>query len=82
MLNFKWTSTYIESCLDDIGVINRFTVTPLIYRIRDYYESALDDIPFCQEKRIEELERKIKELEAYIESEELLQKSHDRLFYT
>lgn len=68
-----WTSNQIEEELDKLQPlgINRHTVTPLLYRIRDHYEDRIADMPYIEDVRIRSLEERIAKYQQYIEDLEI-----------
>jgi hypothetical protein len=68
-----WTSDRIKSELDAMQSrgINRHTVTPLLYRIRDHYEDRIADMPYVEEVKIRMLEEKLDRYQTYIEDLEI-----------
>lgn len=69
-----WTSNRIESELDAMQSrgVNRYTVTPLLYRIRDHYEDRIADMPFVEAARVRLLEEQIERMQRYIDDLEVL----------
>lgn len=68
-----WTSDRIESELDAMQSrgINRYTVTPLLYRIRDHYEDKIADMPYVEAVKIRMLEEKLDRWQKHTEDLEI-----------